>query len=72
MYFLVIKKQNSTKIINLNEVLFISKSIESKEVRITVNRQHHTGGFIHEICETDELSVCNLDEIVKNNIIQFE
>lgn len=72
MYFLVIKKQNSTKIINLNEVLFISKSKESNEVRITVNRQHHTGGFIHEIFEMGELSVCKLEEIVKNNIIQFE
>jgi len=72
MYFLVIKKQNSTKIINLNEVLFISKSKEYDEVRIVTNSKHSEFGLREVICKADELSVCNLDEIVKNNIIQFE
>ena len=72
MYFLVIKKKNSTKMINLNKVLSVTKSVESNEVRITVNRQHHTGGLIHEICEMGELSVCKLEEIVDNNILKFE
>ena len=53
-------------------MLFISKSKEYDEVRIVTNSKHSEFGLREVICKADELSVCNLDEIVKNNIIQFE